>query len=422
MFSPTVNKVDKLQFQRLVAVRAIAIACQCLAIASAITIFNVHLPLVPVLSIIGFHFTFNLVMWWRVKNTDGMLTDKEFFTHLCVDTVTLAVLLYFTGGSTNPFVSLFLLPVIIVAATLQTRFAAFMALLAVTCYTILMFFYIPLPHSHMGHGTEFDLHVFGMWLSFVIAIGLIIFFVLMMAESIRERDKLLTQARAQGLRDESLVALGTFAAGTAHDLGTPLGTMAITVEDIQTDYPDDPELQQQLGLLVQQIARCKSILTELSTRSGQIRAEGGYKLSLKEYLDKIVTEWQNMRPNTLLEYTWVNADENIPNIIGDQTLRQAISNLLNNAADACKQKIQLKASYQNSRLLLDVIDDGEGIPADYSTLPGTLTESTKPQGMGIGIYLTQAVIDRLGGHFRLNNLSQGGTCAHIDLPLDKLRS
>ncbi|MDH5324412.1 MAG: ATP-binding protein [Gammaproteobacteria bacterium] len=420
MFSSAINKVDTQQFQRLLVVRAIGIACECLAVITAMNLFNLKLPVTPILVIIGLQFLFNILAWWRIKKIPTHPTDREFFSHLGVDVLSLTALLYFSGGPTNPFVSLFLLPIIIIAATLPTRFAAAMALLSVVCYTLLMFFYVPLPHHHVGHGTEFDLHVFGMWLSFVLAVVIIIFFVLIMTESLRERDNKLVQIREQALRDDSLVALGTFAAGAAHDLGTPLATMSLTVEDLLCEYDSDPDLQQQLLVLQSQIQRCKITLTELSARSGQIRAEGGYRLPLDQYLEKIVTEWKNIRPDTSLDYTWEpTQDEEVPFIIGDQTLRQAISNILNNAADACNKGVEMKAKYRDQRLMLEVLDDGSGLPEDFSLTTEPLN-STKHDGPGMGIFLSEAVIKRLGGNLLLNNLPQGGTQAHIDLPLDKL--
>jgi two-component system sensor histidine kinase RegB len=153
--------------------------------------------------------------------------EAKLFLELLADVAALTALLYLSGGSTNPFVSLYLLPLIIAATALTARYAWAMAGLTIACYSALMFFYLPLGHGHEMHSSAFNLHVLGMWANFLVSAVLIASFVATMSASIRGRDRELAIARARALRDEQVVALGTFAAGAAHELGTPLSTIAV---------------------------------------------------------------------------------------------------------------------------------------------------------------------------------------------------
>ncbi len=157
----------------------------------------------------------------------GPVGDAELFFELLADVGCLTALLYLSGGSTNPFVSLYLLPLTIAAAALPARYAWSMAGLTVTGYTLLLFFFRPLGHDQSMHSSAFNLHILGMWITFLVSAMLIASFVTTMSASIRVRDRELAAARERALRDEQVLALGTFAAGAAHELGTPLATIAV---------------------------------------------------------------------------------------------------------------------------------------------------------------------------------------------------
>ena len=197
--------------------------------------------------------------------------------HLFSDVLILAALLYFTGGSTNPFVSLFLLPLTLAAAALPGRYTWAIATAAVICYSFLMVWYFPIPHQH---GINFNLHVLGMWFGFVLSAILISYFAVKMSATLRERDRALALARENALRDERLVSLGTLAAGAAHELGTPLATMAVLAKDLESECAGRPGVAEPFQVLRGQIARCKDILSQLAVSAGQARAEAGRDLAL----------------------------------------------------------------------------------------------------------------------------------------------
>jgi two-component system sensor histidine kinase RegB len=335
-----------------------------------------------------------------------------------MDVAAFTAVLYLTGGATNPFAWFYLVPVIITATVLPRRFAWAMAAITTLCYTLLLLYYVPLPGMGSMHHDGFGLHIFGMWFGFVLIAGLIAHFVVDMAYSLHERDRKLAEIREQALRDERLIALGTLAAGAAHELGTPLATMAILGKEMQEEYPLDryPELHDRLAIFKEQIARCKDALSVISASAGEARAESGHPMSVQDYLKELLRQWRKQRPAVLLQYHQ-QAHGAGSRIIAERTLNQALINVLNNAADASPERIEVDASWNADRLVLNVSDRGPGLDLDATHTAGKSPFSTKEQGLGIGLFLAQATIRRLGGKIALSNIEGGGACTRIVLPL-----
>ena len=157
-----------LNLRRLCILRNIEIGAQLSVLALAVYVLEMPLPLVPMFAVILALALLSALTWLRLK-LPRPVTLQEFYFQVVMDVLALTALLYFAGGSTNPFVSLFLLPMVIVAATLPRRYAWGMAALTIACYTTLMFVYVPLPHTGISYLKDFDLHIFGMWFGFLLA-------------------------------------------------------------------------------------------------------------------------------------------------------------------------------------------------------------------------------------------------------------
>ena len=352
------------------------------------------------------------------------ISETELFMHLLLDVATLSGLLYLSGGSTNPFVSLYLLPLVIAAITLPPRYAWSMAAVTASCYGLLFFFYLPLGAMHAGHTqAEFRVHIIGMWINFVLSAGLIAFFVGRMARAIRARDAELARQKEIGLRNERIVALGTLAAGAAHELGTPLSTMAVVLNELAQDHADEPQLSRDLATLRQQVAACKQTITRMVAAAGEARAEGGGAQAVDEFLRETLDNWRLLRPSVTLAER-MSGPAPAPTILNEHTLRQAIVNLLDNAADASPHSVELDCSWGSDRLRLEIRDCGPGLNAEAETHVGRGFFSTKAegQGNGIGLLLAKATFERLGGQLRLDARSGGGVRTLLELPLDSLMS
>jgi len=419
-----INRLNNLSssrrnFNSLLALRTFAIAAWCVAIAAGKVYFNLNLPVVPLTVIVVTWIGFSLISWFHLRMTAN-ISERKFLFQLVVDILMLSGLLYFSGGPGNPFTMLYLLPLTITAVVLPARATWGLAALAVACYSLLLILDSPLAHADMiGHG-NFVVHILGMWLGFVFAAGLIAYFVGRMGSTLREHEQALAQTREQALRDENVVALGTMAAGAAHELGTPLGSILIITRELSRELSDAPaEIQEQLRILAGQVERCKNTLAELSSSAGQLRAEEGCSLSIEEYLKNVIAEWQDMRPSVKV-HCQMDGVQPSPMIIGEKTLSQAIINIFNNAADASPESVEIDARWTEHDVAIEVRDQGNSLTHKISDNAGKSFFSSKKDGLGIGLFLAHATIGRLGGFVELFVRQNGGGCTQIRLPLLKL--
>ena len=413
----TLSSSAAINLRRLLLVRALTLAVLLLALAFAALQLNMLLPVVPILLVLAVVMALSLATLWRLRLA-WPVGDAELFMQLLVDVAALTVLLYLTGGPTNPFVTLYLLPLAIAAASLPAGYVWSMAVITTLCYSGLLVWHEPLPQAeHAHHSSDFGVHVLGMWIGFVLSAGLIAGFAVRMNTTLRERERALAQLREQALRQERVLALGTLATGAAHELGTPLSTMAVLVKDIE---PGEGISAEKLGILRAQLARCKEILTSLSSAAGQARAEAGQGQALDRLLEELVGRWQALRPGVQAEMH-LDGPQPAPQIIAEQTLLQAITNILNNAADASPHSIEIAARWDSNLLTLDIADRGPGLAPELAGHAGQPFHTTKSDGLGLGLFLAYTTLNRLGGEVRLLARDGGGVLCRLSLPLASLK-
>lgn len=402
-----------IQLRRLVNLRSVTVTAQLLTLLAAWKMLEMDLKWLPMLTSIAALTLINIFSLLRLRNSKPV-THLELFAQLGSDVLALSVLLYYAGGSTNPFVSLYLLPLVIAAATLPSRFTWAMAALTTACYSLLMVYYIPLPHNHQDMDSAFNTHVMGMWLGFVISAVVVAYFVVKMAQAVRSRDELLAQVREEILRNERIVALGTQAAGAAHELGTPLSTMAVIIGELQHDADAGPaELRESLTLLDEQVRGCKRILDKI-----MLNAQGSGTSTLQtadELMAEVLDEWQLLRPAA--NYQYHGSPQPAPRISVDVTLRAALMNLLNNAADASPQAIEISTRWDSANFILEIHDNGAGLTDEVALKAGSAFFTTKSEGRGLGLFLANATLERMGGRVRLFNREHGGATTELTLPV-----
>lgn len=383
----------------------------------------------------------NLYTWLRLRTTEEV-TEHEIFSQICMDVLALAYLLYLTGGASNPIIWVFLLPLIVTAIMLPQAYAWNMVIITSCVYTVLIAYNIPLPaiEPHMAHSANaemtsemilqmhlindrryFNLHVFGMWFGFVFSAGLVAFFVVELSKTLRERERNLAEARESALRDDRVISLGTLAASAAHDMGTPLGTIAILAHEMAEDLPEHryPELNQKLLIVQQQIERCKQALSVMSASAGEMRAESGKVMLVSEYIDEVLNMWRTHKATTKLKlFISPEVDMNAQ-IIAERTVTHSIINILNNAAEASPADAGIEFHVEWSPWVVDlkIRDFGPGLPAEFIDFAGRQPVKSNKQGMGVGLFLTYTTIKRIGGKIEFSNLESGGACVEISLPL-----
>lgn len=407
--------------QRLFLLRGVMIIFM-LAAALALYYLHIPLPMLPISFAVGGMLLLNLMALLRLKKYSN-ITDKELLLQLFGDLAALTVLFYFTGGYSNPLVWMYLLPLTVAAVAIKRDYAWLLTAIAVICYSILVFYYVPLSHLHMHYLAEksLDIHLVGMWLGFVVSAGIIAFFVTRIGQSLRDYDHMMASIREKTLESERILALGTLAASAAHELGTPLATMAIISKELAHELAHQPEQLQQLEIIRKQVTRCKEILSSITRNAGQSRADAGHGLPISDFLKEVIQRWRDTRPATELAATLCN-NQNDPVIFTDRTLFQAVQNLLDNAADASPARILFNAEWDANLLQIQIRDFGSGISEEIKQQLGQPFFSSKDEeGMGLGLYLTQMIISRLGGELTLSNHADGGVLTVVKLAFKHLR-
>lgn len=403
--------------RRLITIRYIALAGQVLALL-ALTGMAPDAPLaVPLSSIAGLTSalaTLNLLAHWR-SYRPRPITEPEFFGHLLFDIAGLGTLLYFSGGATNPFISYFLVPISIAAATLPARYVWTVAGLALASYSLLVFFYLPLPLLAPHHSdSEFNGHVIGMWLNFVISAGLITYFVVKMAAALRRQAEELNARREEQLQDEQLLGIATLAAGAAHDLGTPLNTMTLLLENLSTEQ-FTPQTGADIKALDQQVRRCRDTLRTLVQAAGILSREQPAQ-AVAGYVRELIERWLVIRPDVA---PGIAIDRASPALSAHfhPALAQSLHNLLNNAADASPGQLEIDVRWDRQALEFRIRDHGPGIAPGLAERLGQPQASAKPGGLGLGLYLSHSTLNRHGGRVTLSNAASGGTLTEVWLPL-----
>ncbi len=377
------------------------------------------------LSILALMALVNTLTYWRLQQP-WPVTDVEYFFQLVIDMGIFTLLLYYSGGATNPFVSYYLVPLTISAAVLPWRFTWVVAGLSLSAYTLLLFFYQPLPFlqpsmDHSQHGSAINAHIIGMWITFALSTGLITYFVVKMANALRQQEISQAANRENELRDEQILAVATLAAGTAHELGTPLATMTVLVEELQQEYQQQKHLGEDLSLLNRQLSSCKKILQGLVTTAEAHNHGQRQPAIFVDYMQQLLSHWQVLRPDANYHFSATTSCQTLALEV-DTTLDQAINNLLNNAADAKPDGIEVTVDNNKNALILMIRDRGEGITPDIAEQLGKPFISTKGKGLGLGLFLSHATISRYNGSITLRNHDDGGTIATIMLPVSPVQS
>ncbi|MGI6408362.1 MAG: HAMP domain-containing histidine kinase [Gammaproteobacteria bacterium] len=344
------------------------------------------------------------------------VTEFEFAIQLGFDLLLHSLLLYYTGGSTNPFVAYYLVPLTIAAATLPWIYSLVLSGLALTGYTALLIWYEPLHIDGQQYSALLiSMHLFGMWLNFALSAAFITFFVSRMAQAVRDQKEQQAGHREEALRDQQLLAIASQAAGAAHELGTPLSTMSVLLGELRQEYSDQHSLQDDLALLQEQVRLCKGTLQSLVLAAEADRRQQVQEQSLLEWFEDCINRWHLMRPEATYAYEYSGTGR-MPAIRPPAELGQSLLNLLNNATDACADDLTIHLGWDRQWVCISIRDQGAGVPLHVAEQLGKPFITTKGKGLGLGLFLSQASVTRVGGSVKLYNCEGGGTLTELCLP------
>jgi len=398
---------------RLILIRVLVLAAQAGSVGFAYATDILPLPWVELSVTLMISAAFCVLAALRLR-APWPVTELEYAVQLACDMIIHSLLLFYSGGSTNPFVSYYLVPLTIAAAILPWAYSMVLSGLALSCYTVLLIWYEPL-HLNVEHEAMIiSLHLFGMWLNFALSAAFITFFVVKMAGALRRQDQLQAERREEGMRDEQLLAVATQAAGAAHELGTPLATMSVLIKELRIEHKN-PLLQEDLAVLQEQVQLCKDTLQQLVRAAEADRRQAVQEQTALEWLEAVLRRWHLMRPEASYRFQCIGQGA-APRVLPPPDLTQALLNLLNNAADACPDDLDIQLGWDIQWIELSIRDHGAGVPLAIAEQLGKPFFTTKGRGFGLGLFLSQASVTRAGGTVKLYNHEDGGTLTELRLP------
>lgn len=404
----------------LIQLRWIAVVGQIVTIAVVELVLGIALPLGPMSIVLGALVAHNLasVAWLRNRTDVG---NNQLFMTLILDVAALTAQLYLSGGATNPFTSLYLLQVILGAVLLDSRLSWAVVAAACLSFVGLTQFYRPLAPHHQEFGDTITLHIAGMFVCFVLDAILLVVFVTRISRNLRERDARLAALKQHAAEEDHIVRMGLLASGAAHELGTPLASLAVILSDWRRmpKLAADPELAQEIQEMQAEVQRCKSIVTGILLSAGEARGEAPRVTTVNAFLDELVGEWRAARSATTLAYQ--NAFGADLAIVSDSALKQVLFSVLDNALEASPGWVRFAAGRNAGMLVLQVSDRGAGFPPEMLAQFGKPYQSSKGRpGGGLGLFLVVNVVRKLGGVASAANRPEGGATVTIELPLATL--
>lgn len=383
--------------------------------AAALTLEG--LPIAPLAALVGATFASNLVLA-RLARRDRS-SPRLVFGALVLDALLLTGLLLGTGGPSNPFTVFYLVEVALSAILLDARRAWALAGLSSACFGALFLLPSHAIDEHAHHASK--LHLQGMWVAFTLAAAFVAHFVSRVSDALRRREAQVLELRELAARAEKLASLSTLAAGAAHELGTPLGTIAIAAKELERALAAHADGLEDVRLIRGEVERCRAVLRRMAAQMGEGVGEMPRAVTLAEIGEKV-------RAALDAEASALSVEADPGSIVAPpETLAQVLVNLVRNGIDAQRaagaaDPVVLRMKLDGATVRFCVEDHGKGMSPEVHARAGEPFFTTKPEGegMGLGLFLVRAFADKLGGSLSLEPARGGGTEARVILPRDTL--
>lgn len=406
--------------QQLIQLRWIAVVGQLLTIEVTHYSLRLPLPLHAMLAIVGCLVLINLasLLRWRTRRP---VHDIELFFALLVDVAALTALLYLSGGISNPFVFLYLLQIAVGAMLLRGGYLWSIVGVASACVALLAQHSRPLPLAPNLQDGWSSPYVVGLLVCFALNAILVVIFITRINYNLRRRDARLAAVRQRAAEEEHIVRMGLLASGAAHELGTPLATMAVILGDWKhmQALGADATLQEDIAEMEAQVKRCKSIVSGILLSAGETRGESSVQTTVRQFLDTLVQDWRTTR--SVDQFVYDNHIQHDSPMVADTTLQQMVFNVLDNARDASPHWVRLQAERDADVLRIVVSDRGPGFSPSLLAQIGIPYQSTKGRpGGGLGLFLSMNVARTLGGSVVARNRPEGGAEVTITLSLSAI--
>ncbi len=397
----------------LIAVRWIGIAGQIGAIAAATLLLGYDLPLRASIATICASAMLNL---WAVKRAQRgpTIRDRVAAGYLAFDTLQLTLLVYFTGGLLNPFAILLLAPLTIGAATLRRRLVIGLTILVIGAASILAFAPQTLPWEQASFP---PIYLFGIWMALILSALFVALYIYSVATGTAQITAALQETQMALSRTQRLAAIGALAAAAAHELGTPLSTIAVVARELARDMPEGTEQAEDAALLLSQVDRCRRILADLAQRPDRTSdiSKPFNSVGLQTFLTMIAEPYQKEHIAFRLCVAPDNEGDE-PQLHPLPELQHGLANLLQNALQFATAHVDAHLTWRPDFLQIKIHDDGPGMPAAILERVGEpyISSRTAQDGhMGLGIFIALNLLEKTGAMVEYDNLPQGGTATIV---------
>ncbi len=388
------------QINYIIAIRLLAMTSQIIVVFFVNYMLKITMPImdIMIINLILVIITIITIIRSQYLNKNG--GSISLFLQLIIDLMAFTSVLYLTGGSANPFIIFFILQLIVASIILEQKLLWSFVFIVISCYSLLYFYNIPINYmDHYHIENYFKFHLKGSWLSFCSFSIIVAYIVVKLNNTIKMQDKEIN-------KNDQIVELGTMAVSAAHEISTPLSTIAILINDLQQDLVHDKSISQTLDIIKGQIDNCKLVLSSMRESTSRPKRK-----IMSIYIKQIISKMVAIDPKLTV---CVNIDESLEriDITTDQIIERIIIAPLVNAMQAAKTRVDIDVSFDmmSKNIKITIEDDGDGLSLDAIKSKGKVFFTTKSDGNGLGIFLTQSMIARLDGSFSLNNRANNPGC------------
>jgi len=405
LLEPALSRASRdLRLDTLVRLRWLAIAGQSAAVAGVHFGLGFTLPFGWCFIVIAVSAWLNIALRIRFP-LSHRLTDGPATALLGFDIVQLAALLFMTGGLQNPFAILFLAPVMISATALPPQRTLLLGLLAIVLATVIARYHMPLPWAGAERPVLPPFYQLGNWVALVLGLSFTGIYAWRVAKEARDLSDALAATELVLAREQHLSQLDGLAAAAAHELGTPLGTIALVARELTRLAPPDGEMAEDIALLREQVERCRGILGKLSSLQD---ADGGPldQLTLRLLIEEAAGP---QRPFGVPFEITMTGEKPEPVCRRNPGMIYGLGNIVDNAVDFASETVSIAAEWTQSHVLLTIADDGPGFPPDVLMRAGEpylsrgAGENRAGGGLGLGLFIAKTLLERGGASLEFSN-------------------
>ena len=413
----------QLEKKTVVVLRWIALIGQLITIYIVNFFLKFELPLMYCTLTIFFGGLTNVFIQFNFKR--NYLNNLESTILLFYDVIQLSVIIYLTGGITNPFVLFLIVPGVVSSTLLNLSSTLFLSIMTVFSLILLTFNYLPLPNPGNLHFHVPDYYVYAITSALIIILFFLNYFGFRFGSEARKRGKALNKLEIILAKEQELESIGHQAAAAAHSLGTPLSTITVIAKELKKEIPNDSKYIEDINILTTQAKKCGEILKKISQRK-IVEDEYISNITLQDLLDEIIRSFSEISDKKI-SLDLKNANQKIP-IQRSAEITYGLRNFIGNAVKYSKSKIDIILKIENKRIEIQITDDGPGFPDDIFKLigePYIFSKSKKlksKSGLGLGTFIGKTLLERKKATVYFSNTETSGASVNISWKISDLKT